>query len=71
MGRALVGVFRGLLTDLTELADDDDVFLHPVPTVVKIRWALLKFSVNQTLNRHNHRHFIYSKQTQIDYIVEM
>lgn len=39
MGRALVGVFRGLLKDLTEI--DEDVFLHPVPTVEKIRQITL------------------------------
>ncbi len=29
MGRAVVGVFRGLLEDLAE--PDEDVFLHPAP----------------------------------------
>ncbi len=29
MGRAVVGVFSGLLEDLAE--PDDDVFLHPAP----------------------------------------
>ncbi len=29
MGRAVVGVFRGLLEDLAET--DEDVFLHPAP----------------------------------------
>lgn len=38
MGRAVVGVFRGLLEDLTEL--DEGVFLHPALTVVKIRQSL-------------------------------
>lgn len=29
-GRGVIGVFKGLLEDLTELDDDDDdVFLHP------------------------------------------
>lgn len=36
MGRAVVGVFRGLLEDLAE--PDEDVFLHPAPKRKKKKW---------------------------------